>query len=148
MELSRQTDLSLRLLLYLAHQPPRRERVTMAEIARFYAVSHEHLRKVVHRLGRAGFVATAQGRRGGLSLGRAPDSIRIGDVVETMERDLSIVDCDAQRCVLKGPCTLKPALMAARAAFLDTLRGYSLADLIAHRPLATRFTRLHLLQAA
>lgn len=148
MQLSRFTDLSLRVLLYLAQKPPGHPRVTMREIARFYRVSHEHLRKVVHRLAMEGYLATTQGRRGGVRLGRSASEINIGEVVECMERDLSIVDCAAQQCVLKGPCTLKHALSIAGAAFVEELRRVTLADLVADRAFALRFVTLRLVRAA
>ncbi len=148
MQLSRFTDLSLRVLLYLAQKPAEPSRVTMREVARFYRVSHEHLRKVVHLLAKEGFLVTAQGRHGGIALGRAPTRINVGDVVARMERDLSIIDCEAQSCVLRGPCTLKLALSTAADAFVAALRGYTLADLVADRPFATRFATLRIVQAA
>lgn len=148
MQLSRYTDLSLRVLLYLAQRPADQPRVTMREIARFYRVSHDHLRKVVHGLAKEGYLVTAQGRHGGVRLGQPAGRINLGDVVAKMEQDLSIVDCEAQGCVLRGPCTLKRALSTAAGAFVDALRRYTLADLVADRPLARRFVTLHLAQAA
>ena len=37
----------------------------------------------------------------------------------------------AERCVIEPSCTLQTALVEARAAFLDVLDRYSLADLAA-----------------
>jgi Rrf2 family nitric oxide-sensitive transcriptional repressor len=147
-QLSRFTDLSLRVLLYLAQKPSGHPRVTMREIARFYHVSHEHLRKVVHRLAQDGYLATTQGRHGGIRLGRPAARINVGEVVESMERDLSIVDCVAERCVLDGSCTLKRALSVACEAFVEALRAFTLADLVADRSLARRFATLRIVEAA
>ncbi|MCH8506371.1 MAG: Rrf2 family transcriptional regulator, partial [Ectothiorhodospiraceae bacterium] len=77
MELTYHTDYAFRVLMYAGAHPDRR--VTLAEIARAYDISREHLRKVVHGLAQHGFLATPKGRAGGLTLGRHPRSIRGGD---------------------------------------------------------------------
>ena len=61
MRLTAFTDYSLRVLLYLAVQPPER-RATIADIAQAFAVSEHHLTKVVHLLGKAGLLANLRGR--------------------------------------------------------------------------------------
>ena len=66
MQLTRFTDLSMRVLIYLAWQP---DGVTsnIAAIARAYTVPENHLVKVVHHLGKIGMVKTIRGRNGGLA---------------------------------------------------------------------------------
>lgn len=147
MQLTRQTDLALRLLIYAAMNQNREDPVVMVEVSNFYRVSHEHLRKVVHRLGQFGFLTTNQGRHGGLRLAHPAERINVADVVEAMERDLSIVDCKALDCVLQGPCSLKHALLSARSAFLAVLRQYSLASLLSDRATMTRIGKIVRLRA-
>ena len=139
MNLTHQTDLALRLLLYVAQQGERPDLVTIAEVARFYQVSHEHLRKVVHRLALAKFLSTSRGRHGGLMLARPPAQINIGDVIEEMERNLDVVDCSALHCLLQGPCTLEHALSEARVSFINTLHTYTLANLMEPAGMQKRF---------
>lgn len=128
MQLTRLTDYGLRVLLFLGRQ---RGRVcTMREIADYHGISHEHLRKVVHKLAILGYLHTTQGRNGGIVLGRDPAAIRIGDVVVALEADLQIVDCQALECVLQRGCSLKAALNEAKRAFIATLNDVTLADLL------------------
>lgn len=132
MRLTRQADFSLRTLLFLARQPG--ELSTVGEIARAYQVSENHLVKVAHRLGRAGFVVTVRGHAGGLRLGRPASAIGIGDVVRAMEPDLDLVECfdRAQNtCLVASACSLKGVLYEARHAFVAVLDRYTLADLVA-----------------
>ena len=57
MRLTRYTDYSLRTLIYLGlHEP---QKSSIAEIARAYGISESHLIKVVHQLGRSGFIRTS-----------------------------------------------------------------------------------------
>lgn len=128
MELTYLTDYGLRVLMYAgAH---RGRRITLRELADAYEISIEHLRKVVHRLSRCGYLHTSRGRTGGLRLAHNPEDIRIGDIVTRLEHSLAIIDCNRQPCRLCGICSLKGVLDDARDAFLQRLNQYTLADLI------------------
>lgn len=136
MRLSSYTDYALRVLMYLA---VRQEGLpTISDIAQVYGISKNHLMKVVHDLGRGGYVETVRGRNGGLRLGRPAEQIRIGDVVRYTEEDMAIVDCmgalkDASVCRLSPACNLRTALHEALQAFLAVLDDYTLADIVRHR---------------
>jgi Rrf2 family nitric oxide-sensitive transcriptional repressor len=138
MQLTRYSDYSFRVLIYLALAPGRL--VTIEEIARRYGISKAHLTKVVHQLGRGGYVETVRGRGGGLRLARPPEEIGVGELVRATEGGLALVECLGPRgeCPIVPACGLRPVLQEALAAFLAVLDGYTLADLVARRraPLA------------
>jgi Rrf2 family nitric oxide-sensitive transcriptional repressor len=129
MRLSRHTDYALRVLIHLSARPGRLS--SIAEIARAYAISENHLMKVVHMLGRAGFIRTVRGRGGGIELARPPGDIRIGDVVRHGEADLKLADCDD--CLIAPACGLNGVLNEALGAFLAVLDRYSLTDITGKR---------------
>ncbi len=130
-QLTRHTDYSLRILLYLgAIDAP----VTIADIATCYGISRNHLVKVAHRLGQLGFISTMRGRTGGLALAHDPKAITLGHVVRVMEPGFDIVECfdnATNQCVISDVCRLRSALTEANLAFLKVLDGYTLADLLA-----------------
>ena len=128
MEITYHTDFGLRVLMYAGAHGGRR--VTMREISDAFDISREHLRKVVHRLARAGYLATLKGRSGGLALARPPADIRVGDVVTDMEGSMAIVDCGRQPCRLAGNCMLKAVFDSGREAFVARLNSYTLEDLL------------------
>ncbi len=128
MELTYYTDFALRVLLYAAAHGDRR--VTMREVAGAYRISQEHLRKVVHRLARNGYLETIQGRSGGLCLGRPASDIYVGEIVELMEDSLQLIHCGREPCPLCGSCSLKSILDEARDHFLARLNLVSLAQLL------------------
>lgn len=68
-----------------------------------------------------------------MRLARAPQAIRIGEVVRTTEDSLALVECFEQDgdCRIARACVLKRALAEALAAFFAVLDGYTLADLLA-----------------
>jgi Rrf2 family nitric oxide-sensitive transcriptional repressor len=137
MRLTRYTDYAMRVLLYLGARP---EKIcSIAEIARTYGISRNHLMKVVNDLSNAGYVTSVRGRSGGLLLGRPADKINIGEVVRHTEEDFDLVDCPS--CFIAPACGLNIALAEALASFMMVLNGYTLADLIAKRAgLAELFT--------
>jgi Rrf2 family nitric oxide-sensitive transcriptional repressor len=129
MRLTRYTDYALRTLIYLGlHEP---QQSSIAEIARAYGISENHLTKVVHQLGRLGLVRTSRGRGGGLRLGKPPAEIVVGAVVRQTEDDLALVECFASgACAITAPCRLRRVLGEALAAFLAVLDRTTLADLL------------------
>ncbi|MGQ9426551.1 RrF2 family transcriptional regulator [Gilvimarinus sp. F26214L] len=132
MQLSRFTDYSLRVLLYLAVNTGKR--ANLQEIASFYPISLEHLRKVVHELSKSGYLRTYRGKNGGIELGRKPEEIRVGEVVQHFEGHESFIDCSSLNCRLAEYCTLRDALAEGQKALFETLNRYTLADLVQARP--------------
>ena len=134
MRLTVYTDYALRLLMYLAVKDD--GLATIAEVAKSYGISRNHLMKVAYQLGQAGYVDTVRGRGGGLRLAAPVETINLGEVVRRTEPDMAVVAClnpvDAP-CAIKSCCVLRRALAQANAAFLDVLDGYSLADLVKPR---------------
>lgn len=125
MRLTRYTDYALRVLIYLALRVDRL--CAIPEIATAYGISKNHLNKVAHDLGKAGFVASERGRFGGLRLARPPAAISIGAVVRAMEGEGCLADCD--RCVIAPACGLASALENARATFMASLDAITLAEI-------------------
>lgn len=145
MRLTRYSDYSLRVLMYLAVRP--QNLATIDEISQAYGISRGHLMKVVHQLGRGGFVETVRGRGGGLRLARALEEIRVGDIVRDTEGRLDLVECfdpETNQCRIEPACALRGVLDEALDAFLSTLDAYTLADLVSRR----RQPLLNLLEAS
>ncbi|MGH8137558.1 MAG: Rrf2 family transcriptional regulator [Steroidobacteraceae bacterium] len=136
-QLTRFTDYALRVLLFVGRKDGRVS--TMAEIAAFYRISLEHLRKVVHRMAKLGYLKSARGRGGGLTLGRDPAGIRLGELVLELEKAMSIVDCHALECRLRTGCSLKTALDRAGHAFIASLNEVTLADLLRDKAMRQQF---------
>ena len=125
MRLTRYTDYAMRVLLYLSARPDRL--CSISEMSRAYGISQNHLMKVVHDLRKAGYVASARGRSGGVRLARAPEQIRLGEVVRLAEEDFDLVDCGS--CVIAPGCGMSSVLKEATDAFLAVLDRYTFADL-------------------
>lgn len=129
MKLTLFTDYSMRVLLYLAARPERL--CSIAEVARAYGISQNHLMKVVNQLARSGYVESVRGRFGGIRLGKAPAQINVGKLVRHTEDGFDLVDCGS--CMIAPACGLTGVLKEALSAFLDVLDRYTLADLMTKR---------------
>jgi Rrf2 family nitric oxide-sensitive transcriptional repressor len=129
MQLSLHADYACRVLIFLAvGQGPR---ASIEEIAKAFAISQNHLVKVVHRLGQLGFIETTRGRNGGIRLALPPEEIYMGDVIRRMEPHFEVVECfnsSTNTCPIIGLCDLQPALQRARDAFLQVLDAVTLAE--------------------
>ncbi len=135
MQLSKFTDYALRVLIYLGSKGD--ERSTIEEIASRYAISKEHLRKIVHHLTSSGVVEGKRGRGGGLRLARPPEEISVGEVVRAAEENFALVECfarDGEPCRISGACRFAWMLHEALTAFLQVLDRYTLADIISVGP--------------
>lgn len=145
MRITRYTDYSLRVLIYLATR--KGELATIQQIADSYDISRNHLMKVVHQLNKKGYIETVRGKKGGMRLRRQPRDINIGVLVRETEQDLNVVEChsDSNACSIAPVCGLKGMFAEAVAEFLKTLDRYTLEDVI---PVAHRVELLRLLQIA
>ena len=126
MRLTRYTDYALRVLIHLGAQPDRV--CSIAEIARAYGVSQNHLMKVAHDLGKAGYVEGVRGRTGGIRLARPPETINVGAVLREMEEGFDLVECDT--CTIAPACELTRILDEALVAFMTVLDRYTLAEML------------------
>jgi len=131
MRLTSFTDYCLRALIFVALKGDKL--ATIDEIAERYGINRNHLVKVVFRLGQLGYLYTLRGKGGGMRLAKEPHKINLGVLVRQTEEDMAIVECFQGRdclCVIEPACVLRKALHQALDAFLKTLDGYTVADLL------------------
>ncbi|MEG3144720.1 Rrf2 family transcriptional regulator [Sphingomonas sp. RT2P30] len=130
MRLSVQTDYALRTLMFLAVKDGHH---SIAQIARAYGISKNHLMKVAQRLTAEGLVEGVRGRSGGLKLARPASDLNVGSIMRMMEDTGAFVECfDAttNSCVVTPACGLRHALAGALEAFARHLDQFTIADLV------------------
>lgn len=131
MQLSKFSDYSFRALIYLAkHQD---QLCTVDELAKNLNTSEQHMKKVIHNLGKTPYVTSLKGRGGGLKLGVNPKEINLGDVLKVTEDNLNIVECfnKPESCpLLSSGCKLKHISSRALDQFIGEFTQYTLEDLL------------------
>ena len=128
MRLALHTDYALRTLIFLAGRP---ERTSVADVAAFYAISRDHVAKVVQSLARHGYVRSIRGG-GGIELARRPDEITIGQVIEDFEGNLHLLECVSTQnlCVIQPGCKLRLVLAEAERLQVEYLNSVRLCDVV------------------
>ncbi|GCE08970.1 Rrf2 family transcriptional regulator [Dictyobacter aurantiacus] len=144
MRLTQYTDYALRTLMYLANLPEG-DLSSIQEITTAYNISNNHLVKVVHQLGKLGYVETLRGRGGGIRLAQAPQEINIGQLVRQTEEDFYLVECfnaEKNHCFITPECQLRSVFAEAMQAFLAVLDSYTLADIARNQLLAQHIIQI------
>lgn len=127
MQLTIHTDYALRTLMYLVAAAGR---LRVAQVAQLYGASPDHMKKVVNRLSRLGYIRSIRGVGGGIELARRPEDIRLGEVIAAFERNMHLLECVAtdEVCAIESFCKLKGALAEAEKVQLAYLNSITLAD--------------------
>ena len=134
MKLNAFTDYSLRVLIFLATEPKRR--ATVAEVAEAFGISAHHLTKVVHFLGKEGWLTNVRGKGGGMQLALPPQHIVVGRVVRAAEGADLPAECfgdEPDACPIARVCRLRGVFKEAVDGFYAVLDRYTLADLVHNR---------------
>ncbi|EMI54859.1 RrF2 family transcriptional regulator [Rhodopirellula sallentina] len=138
MKLTTQTDYALRTLMFLATRDTRSK---VADIANLFAISTNHVAKVVNLLARAGYVHSTRGIGGGIELALDPVDISVGEVIQLMESDTHLLSCVGtdDSCLIHSFCKLKKVLSEAERVQQEYLHGVTLAEVI---PTRRQFNRV------
>jgi Rrf2 family nitric oxide-sensitive transcriptional repressor len=108
-------------------------------------VKENHLTKVVHFLGKQGWLANVRGKGGGMSLALPAERIVVGQVVRATEGAAMPAECfgpEPDNCCIARVCRLRGVLKEAVDAFYAVLDHYTLADLVRNRSSLMRVLRI------
>ena len=132
MQLTRFTDLGLRILMRLAVLDGDGHALTTQAVADQMVVKYTHASKVVTRLQSLGLVETRRGRNGGLAITDAGRTASVGQVARQLEGKGEVIECEGDNpCPLADACRLRSLLKDAQEAFFATLDGWSISDMTA-----------------
>ena len=105
--------------------------IQLNEIAQKEDVSEKYLSQLVIQLRAAGLIRSIRGAKGGYLLAKAPSTISLKDIVETMEGGLNIVDClgESKSCSKSEKCVSRHVWDKVTRAIRETLEGITLEEL-------------------
>lgn len=106
--------------------------IFLKDIARSEGISEKYLSQIIIPLKAKGLVSTFRGAHGGYILSRSASEIKLLDVIEPLEGDLSLVDCvkNPQICERSNECVTRDVWDEMSSLMTDFLENYSLEDLI------------------
>lgn len=134
MKLTSYSNFALRSLQLAALKAP--DLIRVDDVVRVHGLARPHIVKIVHELGRAGYLKTVRGRGGGFRLAKPAGDIVIGEVVRLTEGPLDLVECfnpERNTCPLIGICKLSRALQTATKAFMAVLDDLTLEDIASNK---------------
>lgn len=106
-KISEAASLALHATALLAAKPD--GRLSVKVIAEKLNVSEAHLSKVLQRLGKAGYVGSSRGPRGGFVLNRKPTEVSLLEVYECIEGPFDRIEClfsvpvcSGEHCIFGG----------------------------------------------
>lgn len=131
MRLSTRSRYGVRLMLALGLSE-KKGPIFLRDIARSEEISEKYLSQIIIPLKAKGLVTTFRGAHGGYILSRHASEIRLREIIEPLEGDLSLVDCvkTPEMCDRAGACATRDVwneMSSLLVGFLDTI---TLEDLI------------------
>jgi len=143
MRLTRFTDYSLRVLIYLGRNDGKR--VTIQEISESYDISKNHLMKVVSNLTRLKLVVAQRGPGGGIQLNGTPGDISLNEVISNTEKHLQQLEASnpSGTQTSSAETRLSSYLNHALQAYLEALGQFTLADVLGPQPEADQLSDLN-----
>lgn len=106
--------------------------IPLAQIAKRQDLSAKYLEQLIILLKGAGLIRSARGRRGGYMLARKPEDISVGEIVETLEGRLAVVDCvtDPELCYRSPECPTREIWVGVTDVLKNQLFSLTLQDIL------------------
>ena len=106
--------------------------VLMRDIGRRQDVSGQYLEHLISPLIKAGILRSIRGSRGGITLARPPENIRLNQVVEILEGSLAPVECvdKPEICTRSGSCVTRDLWSEMKMATMGVLGALTVRDLM------------------
>lgn len=134
LRLNKRADYGILVLTVLARAP--KERKSATDIASAFHLSRHMVASILKDLSRAGIVVGGRGVRGGYTLERPPEEIRLIEIIEAVEGPFALLDCCGP-AARSGACGTTDVLCSARPVILELNQGirgllekYTVLDLL------------------
>jgi Rrf2 family protein len=107
------------------------EPILLKDIARRQQISLPYLEHLIAPLIAGGMLRSTRGAKGGVSLARPPDDIKLSQVVRLLEGSMALVQCidDPKACNRSGSCATRDIWGEMKQAIDGVLESTTLQDL-------------------
>jgi len=126
MNISARCEYACRALVELGSRFAAQQTVTSQEIAERRHIPEKYLVHILLQLKRAGLVRSVRGSQGGYLLGRAPDEVRLLDIVEAIDGAV----LDPLPVEDNGAEVLRPAWAQVAEGIREVLASMTLSNLM------------------
>ena len=106
--------------------------VQLKAIAQRQQISLHYLEHIIAPLIAAGMLRSTRGARGGVSLGRSPQEIRLSEVVQVLEGSIAPAECvdDPNVCSRADLCVTRDIWAEMKEAMAGVLESTTIQDLV------------------
>ncbi len=131
MKLSTRTRYAVRAIIELAQNDSNRP-LQLKIIAQRQNISVKYLEQLMAILRSAGFVRSIRGSKGGYLLAKAPNQIKLNEVLHRLEGTVTTVECveNEDYCLRSADCAARYLWMQVEQAIEKVLEAVTLQDLI------------------
>ena len=133
MKMSTKARYGLRALVDLARNSQTGP-VSISSIAERQKISENYLEQLIAKLRKADIVKSVRGSQGGYVLSRDPEKITVGEVLRTLEGDLSPVECplinEEIDCNDEDGCVTKYVWKKVSDSINDTVDKITIGELL------------------
>ena len=131
MRISTRSRYGLRLMVEIALSYGKGP-ILLKEISRNIDVSEKYLSQIIMPLKGKGLINTFGGAHSGYILSRPPSEIRLKEIVEILEGDLSLIDCvnNPSTCDKVSTCVTRDIWTKMGEKISEVLSSYTLEDLV------------------
>ena len=131
MKLSTRAQYGTRALLDIALHGGEKP-ILLRDIARRQQISLQYLEHLITPLVAAGLIRSTRGARGGVSLAKLPQEIRLSEVVPLLEGSIAPVEClnDPKYCPRSDLCVTRDVWGEMEKAISGVLESTTLQDLV------------------
>jgi Rrf2 family transcriptional regulator, cysteine metabolism repressor len=141
MRISKKAEYALRALAVIARQ--RTKSWSIQELSDLEHIPLKFLEQILLTLRHAGVLASKRGVRGGYTLVRMPENIRLGEVIALFDGPLAPVPCAGEKptqpCTCPDPrtCPLRQMMTGIRHEMAAMLESRTIEDLAKLAPTGT-----------
>jgi len=131
MKISTRARYAIRAMIHIARNSKNGAPVTLKAVGAKTAISRRYLEQLVIPLKSANLIRGISGKNGGYVLAKAPDEIRVGDIVQAAIGPINVVNCvnDPDSCMNVELCECRPLYTMINSKIVDAMNDFSLADL-------------------
>jgi Rrf2 family cysteine metabolism transcriptional repressor len=106
--------------------------VLLKDIAKRQAISAQYLEHLISPLIKAGIVRSIRGARGGVTLAKPPEEIKLSQVIQILEGSTAPVECvdNPKVCPRSDSCVTRDVWEKMKRAMTQVLESTTLQDLV------------------
>jgi len=106
--------------------------VPLKDIANRQAIPVQYLEQLISPLVKAGILRSIRGARGGVTLTKLPEQVKLSQVIQVLEGSIAPVNCvdDPKVCSRSDFCATRDVWEEMNRAMVQVLESTSLQDLV------------------